>query len=215
MSASGLPGRAESARLAPGCSRVGRVTGQDRCRTWPRWLLAPALLLALGESVGQQPVGQDPPLLAQLEWPGDVREAPHGGMWWMWAVAALVLASGVAFRRRAHTPAAESAPAAPHAKALGALRALTVPQPGAAFAPFYAELKAIVRLHASERFALPGPVRTSEELRQGLGANADLDACLSACDAVLFAAHQPDAPAHADAWRAGLQWLLATAEEGA
>lgn len=215
MSTGATPSRAVRVLPARGGPRVGSAAGRGRCRPRLGWLLASGLLLAAGESVGQQPVGREPPLLAQLEWPGDVREVPLGGAWWIWPVVALVLASGLAFRRRARPPAAETAPAAARATALAALRALPVPPPGAAFAPFYTELKTIVRLHASERFAVPGPVRTSEELRRSLGANSDLDACLSACDAVLFAAHQPDAAAHGDAWRAALQWLQATAAEGA
>ena len=95
------------------------------------------------------------------------------------------------------------------------LRALVVPDERAdpaAVAAFHATMKRLVRQHCSERFGVAADVQTSEELRRRLPASAQLDACLSACDLVLFAALQPPVVARVAALAAAIAFA---AEEAA
>ena len=140
---------------------------------------------------------QDPPAFAALEWPGDVREPPSPA-WWPLALGALALAVAIAWWRRRRAPAAPGIVAASTGPtALQQLQALALPAAGHTLA-FYVQLKALLRLHCRERFALRAEQATSEELVAALPRAAALQQCLSSCDRVLFAAGEPDVggPAH-------------------
>jgi hypothetical protein len=140
---------------------------------------------------------QDPPAFAALEWPGDVRDAAAGSSAWIAAAAAVLAALVVALlRRRARAPAVEVVPAGA-ATALARLRALALPAGDAAIAAFYAQLKALVRLHCRERFGVRAETATSEELVRAVPERPGLATCLASCDLVLFGARHPGATEHA------------------
>jgi hypothetical protein len=154
------------------------------------------------------PPQQDP--FAALEWPGDVHELAAGGgaAWWPAALALLALVAVFAWRRGAAAAPAPAAAVAP--TALQRLRALALPAAGADATAFYVELKALLRQHCRERFAVPAEVATSEELLRSLPQLEPTRGWLAAVDRVLFAAERPaaDAPAAAHAQLA--TWLGAT-----
>ncbi len=140
---------------------------------------------------------QDPPAFAALEWPGDVREPPSPA-WWPFALGGLALAVGIAWWRHHRVPAARGVVAASTGStALQQLQALALPATGHTLA-FYVQLKALLRLHCRERFALRAEQATSEELVAALPRAAALQQCLGNCDRVLFAAGEPGVggPAH-------------------
>jgi hypothetical protein len=137
--------------------------------------------------------------------------------WRPWAVGALVLAllvaAGVAVRRRRARRTAPAVPPTPpppaHEVALAALDALAarrLPEAGA-FAEFYAALSGIVRTYLEGRFALRAPEMTTDEFLAAAGRTATLrpddraalGAFLHEADLVKFARH---VPAVADAGRA-------------
>jgi hypothetical protein len=162
----------------------------------------------------QDPQGSG--LLAALEWPGDVRDlpAPGGLAPFVWAAALVLVAAGIAFaarRPRARPSAVAATPAGPPVTALARLRALALPQDPAGLEPFYLAVKAVLRVHAHERFAVRSFVATSEELRQRLPSDEALDAALRACDQVLFGCARPDAEAHRHTLGRAEAWLVATA----
>jgi hypothetical protein len=166
--------------------------------------------------VAALPQGQGPAssenAFAQLEWPGDVRDLPTAaatGLWVAGSVVAMAVAVGCAFamRRRRVLVEASSSPAATASRRL---QALVVAAAGAPFGPFYLELKAVLRVHAQERFDVRAAVATSEELRQRLPVDDDLDAALAACDQVLFARAPADIEAHHAAVAHAECWLRST-----
>jgi hypothetical protein len=172
----------------------------------------------------QQPAPVPPPappqsqggsIWSQLEWPGDVRDAGGSSSFWWWGIVVLVLglAIGLRWRRSSGVLAIATPDAPPRATALVRLRELVPPSDGALFAAFYVALKALLRLHASERFAIAADTATSEELQRRLPVNRDLSASLAACDGVLFAAKTPRAAEHAAAHAAALQWVSTTQAE--
>jgi hypothetical protein len=156
---------------------------------------------------------QDPPAFAGLEWPGDVRDAAATASWWP-AVAVVLLAVAALWwwrARRWRAPAPAAAPEAA-ATALARLRALALPglpAGDAAIAAFYAQLKALVRVHCRERFAVCAEASTSEELVRALPARRELAHCLGACDLVLFAARRPGASDHAASHAAAVAFASA------
>ena len=171
------------------------------------------------------PVPQSPPtqaaspqapepagFLAELEWPGDVRDLPRETTWLPLVALAVALGLAVVWWGRRRPLRRVAAPAAPRAEALARLRALVPPGAGEPYEPFYAALKAVLRLHAAERFHVRADVATSEELQRRVAPDASLAACLAACDGVLFARAAPAAEAHVAAHRAGVRWVAGAAE---
>ena len=146
----------------------------------------------------QTPQGSGP---VALEWPGDVRDLPTGAGWLGLAALAVALVGALAgwWRRRAAVaPVAVALPATPPPTAAALLAALAMPGDAASAAAFAAEVKRLVRLHVRERFGFAAFAATSEELQRALPQAPGLAPCLSACDAVLFAAAslRADAAAH-------------------
>lgn len=137
----------------------------------------------------QQPQGSGP---VALEWPGDVRDLPTGAGWLgLAALAVVIVVAALAWwwrRRAAALPVAVALPAPPPPTAAALLAALAMPSDAAAAAAFAAEVKRLVRLHVRERFGFAAFAATSEELQRALPQAPGLAPCLSACDAVLFAA---------------------------
>jgi hypothetical protein len=138
----------------------------------------------------QTPQGSGP---VALEWPGDVRDMPTGAGWLgLAALAVVVVCLALAWRwrrRAAVAPVAVVLPAMPPPPTAAALlAALAMPGDAAAAAAFAAEVKRLVRLHVRERFGFAAFAATSEELQRALPQAPGLAPCLSACDAVLFAA---------------------------
>lgn len=154
---------------------------------------------------------QEPQAFAALEWPGDVRDVATAP--WP-AVGVGVLALAAAFwwwRRATRVPPAGPAVAPPAGPtALARLQALALPGEPAAAAAFYAQLKALLRLHCAERFGLRADVATSEELVRALPDLTALPACLRACDLVLFAAHAVAADEPAAARAAAIAWAMSS-----
>ncbi|MFN9276176.1 MAG: hypothetical protein ACK6D2_10645 [Planctomycetota bacterium] len=138
----------------------------------------------------QTPQGSGP---VALEWPGDVRDLPTGAGWLGLAALAVALVGALAWwwcRRAAVAPVgvALPAPPPPPPTAAALLAALAMPGDAASAAAFAAEVKRLVRLHVRERFGFAAFAATSEELQRALPQAPGLAPCLSACDAVLFAA---------------------------
>lgn len=160
---------------------------------------------------------QDPQAFAGLEWPGDVRDAPASAWPWWLGLAALLLVAGLGWQRtlRRVRPAEPAAAAAPAPTAWARLQALALPADAAATGAFYAELKALVRLHCRERFGLRADVATSEELVRALPMQPALPRCLSACDRVLFGGVLPGAEEHRDSRDAALAFAAAGRDQGA
>jgi hypothetical protein len=160
----------------------------------------------------QQPGGAPADPFAALEWPGDVRELAAGAAtaWWLAAIAAVVLVGALAWRRAAvRAPSPAAVPAAP--TALQRLRALALPPPEADPTAFYVELKALLRQHCRERFAVVAEVATSEELLRAVPQLAPARGWLAAVDRVLFAAERPATAAIAAAHAQLAAWVVATA----
>jgi hypothetical protein len=146
----------------------------------------------------QTPQGSGP---VALEWPGDVRDLPTGVGWLGLVVLAVAVVAALAWRwrrRAAVAPAAVGLPVMPPPTAAALLAALAMPGDAAAVEAFAAEVKRLVRLHVRERFGFAAFAATSEELQRALPQAPGLAPCLSACDAVLFAAAslRADAAAH-------------------
>ena len=146
----------------------------------------------------QTPQGSGP---VALEWPGDVRDLPTGAGWLGLAALAVALVGARAWwwrRRAAVARVAVALPATPPPTAAALLAALAMPGDAASAAAFAAEVKRLVRLHVRERFGFAAFAATSEELQRALPQAPGLAPCLSACDAVLFAAAslRADAAAH-------------------
>jgi hypothetical protein len=146
----------------------------------------------------QTPQGSGP---VALEWPGDVRDLPTGAGWLGLAARAVAWVGalgGWGRRRAAVAPVAGGWPATPPPTAAALLAALAMPGDAASAAAFAAEVKRLVRLHVRERFGFAAFAATSEELQRALPQAPGLAPCLSACDAVLFAAAslRADAAAH-------------------
>ncbi|MFN9758523.1 MAG: hypothetical protein ACK58X_19140 [Planctomycetota bacterium] len=138
----------------------------------------------------QTPQGSGP---VALEWPGDVRDLPTGAGWLGLAVLAVAVVAALAWwwrSRAAVAPVAGAmpAPTPPPPNAAALLAGLAIPGDAAAAAAVAAEVKRLVRLHARERFGFAAFAATSEELQWALPQAPGLAPCLSACDAVLFAA---------------------------
>lgn len=159
---------------------------------------------------------QDPQAFADLEWPGDVRDAPAFAWPWWLGLAALLLVAGARWQRTRRRPRpVASAAAASAPTAWARLQALALPADAAATGAFYTELKALVRLHCRERFGLRADVATSEELVRALPLQPALPRCLSACDRVLFGGALPGAEEHRDSRDAALAFAAAGRDQGA
>lgn len=149
----------------------------------------------------------------ELEWPAPWSLPQAAPLWpWLLALAAL-LGGGWAFQRRGRQRALPeqalvASVAAQPADLVGALRRLSLPGEGERGEAFYMAIKAVLRRHCEQRFAVPAAVRTSEELRRAVpDPAAQLGPCLEACDAVLFAAQRPTAAAHRAARDAALAFV--------
>jgi hypothetical protein len=157
----------------------------------------------------------EPP--GDVEWPGDVRDAPLPARRWPYvaAMSAVLLVAALRWRTHRRRAAGPTAPA-PAELARAALGALPVPDEGdAARQAFYAALAEIVRTCAGAAFAVRAEVRTSEELvaRAARGA-LPLRRCLWACDLVKFAAGRPAAAERERAVAAAAEFVAAV-EDGA
>jgi len=160
-----------------------------------------------GPAAPQQPL---PP----LEWPGDVRDLVASALSWWWFVAALLLGAVlfVRTRRQPRTVAVVALePTQPAATALAALRALELPSEPEHLVPFHERVKALVRLHCRERFGAPAEMQTSEELLAVVPAGEHLQACLRACDCVLFAAVRPGPDSVRRCRELAIEFAVATA----
>ncbi len=147
---------------------------------------------------------------AALEWPGDVRDAATSSWLWFAVVGGLVVLAVLWWQRRAIAAPARQMDRRPEPRALLLLRGLSLPSHGALVAAFYGQLKGLLRLHCEERFALRAMVATSEEIVRALPEQDALSRQLAACDAVLFAAVEPKAAAHAVTLQAAIDYVAAT-----
>jgi len=188
---------------------------------------APVVVQVHGPSGGTTTNSAPPPLVVRsiladprspFEWPGDVRDAPrHGARWWWFVVPAVLAWWSIRWWRRPRSVAEVAPPAATSSfdRTAARLRALALPHGEPDLAAFAEELTAIVRDHASERFAIAAAARTTDELLTAVGGTAakPLRECLALCDLVKFAAHRPVAAACVAARDAALAFARATAEE--
>jgi len=163
--------------------------------------------LSVGSLLGE-PAGE-------FEWL-DAFDAPRPSHPLLWlAAAALVVMLGGFWWHQRRAPAAQTSalPPSPASIAAAALRALLLPGPAAspaAVQAFYVQLAAIVREHAGRGLPVPAATRTSEQLFAVAGAGAaSLRECLSACDAVKFAAHHPGPAEPAAAQQAAIAFVAA------
>ena len=154
----------------------------------------------------------EPP--GDIEWPGDALPWPQRRSWHWWLAAVLAALLGGAWWWRRGVPSAKApvhVPTPPaHERTLAELEALALPADAAAPA-FYAALAEIVRGHVQRRFALPAPVRTSQEIIAAVRlGKAPLQRCLLACDLVKFGAFRPGQEQHAVALQQAEAFVTAT-----
>jgi hypothetical protein len=158
-----------------------------------------------------------------IEAPGEPFPTPAAV--WPWLLAAAVVAAaaglGVFFaRRRRQAPAFASVAVPAHVRALRELERLrqgprtTVAEIDA----YYVGVSAALRGYLEERFGLRAPERTTEEFLRELEAGdalasahrRELEAFLSQCDLVKFAAVVPGEREHEVTWRLAVAFVEAT-----
>jgi hypothetical protein len=157
-----------------------------------------------------------------IEAPGEPFPTPPARWPWLLAGGALLLGGGllVAANRRRRVPTLAIAPTPPHVRALRELERLRQrPRATAAeVAAFYVAVSQVLRDYLEARFGLRAPERTTEEFLRDLEAGdalakahrADLEAFLSQCDLVKFAAVVPSERDHEVAWRLAAAFVEAT-----
>lgn len=157
-----------------------------------------------------------------IEAPGDLFPTPAAA--WPWLLAAAVVAAagaGLWFaRRRAQSPAFVAVAVPAHVRALRELERLRA-RPRTTVAEidaYYVGVSAALRGYLEERFGLRAPERTTEEFLRELEAGdalasahrRELEAFLSQCDLVKFAAVVPGEREHEVAWRLAVAFVEAT-----
>lgn len=157
-----------------------------------------------------------------IEAPGEPFPTPPPRWPWLLAGGALALLGGLALaaNRRRRVPTLAIAPTPPHVRALRELERLrqrprTTP---AEVAAFYVGVSQALRDYLEERFGLRAPERTTEEFLRDLEGGdalakahrADLEAFLSQCDLVKFAAVVPSERDHEVAWHLAAAFVEAT-----
>jgi hypothetical protein len=157
-----------------------------------------------------------------IEAPGEPFPTPPARWPWLLAGGALLLGGGllVAANRRRRVPTLAIAPTPPHVRALRELERLRQrPRATAAeVAAFYVAVSQVLRDYLEARFGLRAPERTTEEFLRDLEAGdalakahrADLEAFLSQCDLVKFAAVVPSERDHEVAWQLAAAFVEAT-----
>jgi hypothetical protein len=157
-----------------------------------------------------------------IEAPGEPFPTPPARWPWLLAGGALLLGGGllVAANRRRRVPTLAIAPTPPHVRALRELERLRQrPRATAAeVAAFYVAVSQVLRDYLEARFGLRAPERTTEEFLRDLEAGdalakahrADLEAFLSQCDLVKFAAVVPSERDHEVAWHLAAAFVEAT-----
>jgi hypothetical protein len=157
-----------------------------------------------------------------IEAPGDPFPTPPARWPWLLAGCALLLGGGllVAANRRRRVPTLAIAPTPPHVRALRELERLRQrPRTTAVeVAAFYVAVSQVLRDYLEARFGLRAPERTTEEFLRDLEAGdalakahrAELEAFLSQCDLVKFAAVVPAERDHEVAWQLAAAFVEAT-----
>lgn len=158
-----------------------------------------------------------------IEAPGEPFPTPASAWPWLLAAGLAAASAGVGLfvaRRRRQAPARASVAVPAHVRALRELERLRQ-GPRATVAEidaYYVGVSAALRGYLEERFGLRAPERTTEEFLRELEAGdalaaahrRELEAFLSQCDLVKFAAVVPGEREHEVTWRLAVAFVEAT-----